>query len=134
MESMISLGQKNTLTEYMILSGADNRPPMLDKDLDDPIACLNKSMAFLTAFWGNNASGQARVVRCYNYQGEGHMDRQCTHPKRPKNAAWYKEKAMLVEAQEAEQILDEEQLAFLADPGVPDGQAVQTIIQSNAAF
>ncbi|GJU36175.1 hypothetical protein Tco_1184529 [Tanacetum coccineum] len=30
---MISLGQKNTLAEYMILSGADNRPPMLDKDL-----------------------------------------------------------------------------------------------------
>nr|GEY96903.1 hypothetical protein [Tanacetum cinerariifolium] len=27
------LGQKNTLAEYMILSGADNRPPMLDKDL-----------------------------------------------------------------------------------------------------
>ncbi|GKF70756.1 hypothetical protein Tco_0203813, partial [Tanacetum coccineum] len=27
MDSMISLGQKNTLAEYMILSGADNRPP-----------------------------------------------------------------------------------------------------------
>nr|GEU57429.1 hypothetical protein [Tanacetum cinerariifolium] len=35
MESMISLGQKNTLAEYMIFSGADNRPPMLDKDLYD---------------------------------------------------------------------------------------------------
>nr|GFB36780.1 integrase, catalytic region, zinc finger, CCHC-type, peptidase aspartic, catalytic [Tanacetum cinerariifolium] len=35
MDSIISLGQKNTLTEYMILSGADNRPPMLDKDLYD---------------------------------------------------------------------------------------------------
>ncbi|GJZ28764.1 hypothetical protein Tco_0573411 [Tanacetum coccineum] len=33
MDSMIPLGQKNTLAEYMILSGADNRPPMLDKDL-----------------------------------------------------------------------------------------------------
>ncbi|GKC35414.1 hypothetical protein Tco_1047798 [Tanacetum coccineum] len=32
---MISLGQKNTLAEHMILSGADNRPPMLDKDLYD---------------------------------------------------------------------------------------------------
>ncbi|GJV20880.1 hypothetical protein Tco_1369900, partial [Tanacetum coccineum] len=27
--------QKNTFAEYMILSGADNRPPMLDKDLYD---------------------------------------------------------------------------------------------------
>ncbi|GKE68822.1 hypothetical protein Tco_1526894 [Tanacetum coccineum] len=31
-------------------------------------------------------------------------------------------------------ILDEEQLAFLADPGYLDGQAVQTIIPNNAAF
>ncbi|GJZ77380.1 integrase, catalytic region, zinc finger, CCHC-type containing protein [Tanacetum coccineum] len=35
MDPMISLGQKNTLAEYMILSGADYRPPMLDKDLYD---------------------------------------------------------------------------------------------------
>ncbi|GKC97749.1 integrase, catalytic region, zinc finger, CCHC-type containing protein [Tanacetum coccineum] len=35
MDPMISLGQKNTLVEYMIFSGADNRPPMLDKDLYD---------------------------------------------------------------------------------------------------
>ncbi|GJZ39362.1 hypothetical protein Tco_0585925, partial [Tanacetum coccineum] len=35
MDPMNSLGQKNTLAEYMILSGADNRPPMLDKDLYD---------------------------------------------------------------------------------------------------
>ncbi|GJU84882.1 hypothetical protein Tco_1292428 [Tanacetum coccineum] len=33
MDLIISLGQKNTLAEYMILSGADNRPPMLDTDL-----------------------------------------------------------------------------------------------------
>ncbi|GKE67142.1 hypothetical protein Tco_1521303, partial [Tanacetum coccineum] len=105
---------------------------------DDPIACLNKAIAFLTAvassrgdkvkvilvlgirvmllvLGGNNASGHAK-------------------PKRPRNAAWYKDKAMLAEAQEAGQILDEEQLAFLADPGVPDGQAVQTIIPNNVAF
>nr|GEW06995.1 hypothetical protein [Tanacetum cinerariifolium] len=35
MDSIISLGQKNTLAQYMILSGANNRPPMLDKDLYD---------------------------------------------------------------------------------------------------
>ncbi|GJY00320.1 hypothetical protein Tco_0357338 [Tanacetum coccineum] len=32
MDSIIPFGQKNTLAEYMILSGADNRLPMLDKD------------------------------------------------------------------------------------------------------
>ncbi|GJZ34598.1 retrovirus-related pol polyprotein from transposon TNT 1-94 [Tanacetum coccineum] len=35
MDSMIPIGQKNTLAEYMILSGADNRPLMLDKDMYD---------------------------------------------------------------------------------------------------
>ncbi|GJV92426.1 hypothetical protein Tco_1540239 [Tanacetum coccineum] len=35
MDSIIPIGQKNTLAEYMILSGADNRPPMLDKDMYD---------------------------------------------------------------------------------------------------
>ncbi|GJT40533.1 hypothetical protein Tco_0940398 [Tanacetum coccineum] len=35
MDSIIPLGQKNTLVEYMILSNADNHPLMLDKDLYD---------------------------------------------------------------------------------------------------
>ncbi|GKC24953.1 hypothetical protein Tco_1027103, partial [Tanacetum coccineum] len=35
---------------------------------------------------------------------------------------------------ESGQILDEEQLAFLADPGIPDGQAAQTTIPNNVAF
>nr|GEZ24106.1 hypothetical protein [Tanacetum cinerariifolium] len=35
MDSIISLGQKNTLAEYMILFGADNHPPTLDKNLYD---------------------------------------------------------------------------------------------------
>nr|GEV47304.1 retrovirus-related Pol polyprotein from transposon TNT 1-94 [Tanacetum cinerariifolium] len=74
--------------------------------------------------------GQARVVKCYNCQGEGHMSRQCTHPKRPRNVAWFQEKEMLAEAQESGQILDEKQLAFLANPGISDGQAAQTTFQT----
>nr|GFB73318.1 hypothetical protein [Tanacetum cinerariifolium] len=35
MDSIIPIGQNNTLTEYMILSGADNRPPVLDKYVYD---------------------------------------------------------------------------------------------------
>ncbi|GJT01192.1 hypothetical protein Tco_0822361 [Tanacetum coccineum] len=52
--------------------------------------------------------------------GEWHMARHCTKPKRPKNSAWFKEKMLLVQAQESSQVLDEEQLAFLADTGVAD--------------
>ncbi|GJT96231.1 integrase, catalytic region, zinc finger, CCHC-type containing protein [Tanacetum coccineum] len=125
---------------------------------DDPISCLNKAMAFLTAVTssrfpttnnqlktssnprnqatiqdGRVTVQQVRVVKCYNCQGEGHMARQCTQPKRPRNATWYKEKAMLAEAREAGQILDEEQLAFLADPGIPTSQT-QIVIPHNAAF
>nr|GEY72825.1 hypothetical protein [Tanacetum cinerariifolium] len=97
---------------------------------DDPITCLNKEMAFLIAV----ASSRVTVQQVQGRQGKRHMARQCTQPKRPRNATWYKDKAMLAEAREAGQILDEEQLAFLADLRVPDGQAVQTIIPNNAAF
>ncbi|GJX44048.1 ubiquitin carboxyl-terminal hydrolase 12-like protein [Tanacetum coccineum] len=99
---------------------------------DDPIAGLNKAMAFLSPVAASR--GQARVVKCYNCQGEGHMARQCTQPKRTRNAAWFKEKAILVEAHAFSQILDEEQLAFLADLGILDGQAARTTILNTAAF
>ncbi|GJR77234.1 hypothetical protein Tco_0089599 [Tanacetum coccineum] len=41
---------------------------------------------------------------------------------------------MLVKAQEAGQILDEEQLAFLADPRISEAQVAQQIIPHNSAF
>nr|GEU42820.1 hypothetical protein [Tanacetum cinerariifolium]GEU43967.1 hypothetical protein [Tanacetum cinerariifolium] len=53
---------------------------------------------------------------------------------RPINSTWYQEKMLLVQAHESSQILDEEQLAFLMDLEIPDGQVVQTIIPNNAAF
>ncbi|GKF35953.1 hypothetical protein Tco_0112711 [Tanacetum coccineum] len=74
---------------------------------------------------GNYAASQPRVVKCYNYQGERHIARQCTQPKRPRNVALFKEKLMLAEAQEAGQILDEEKLAFLADPRIEEAPVSQ---------
>ncbi|GKF53936.1 hypothetical protein Tco_0160846, partial [Tanacetum coccineum] len=38
-----------------------------------------------------------------------------------RNSAWFQEKMLLVQAQENAQVLDEEQLAFLANPSVPNG-------------
>ncbi|GKC18327.1 retrovirus-related pol polyprotein from transposon TNT 1-94 [Tanacetum coccineum] len=63
-----------------------------------------------------NYSGQQRVVKCFNYQGEGHMARQCPKPKRKRDAAWFTEKVLLVEAQGNE------------------GPVTQSVITHNAAY
>nr|GEV47155.1 zinc finger, CCHC-type [Tanacetum cinerariifolium] len=113
--------------------------PQLDSSLavfifqqgEDPIDYINKSMAFLyamesrgiaTTSRGNYVAGQASIMKCYNCPGEGHMAKLCTQPNRPINCAWFNEKLMLVEAQEVGQILDEEQLAFIADPEIAEAQ------------
>ncbi|GJZ96759.1 hypothetical protein Tco_0669093 [Tanacetum coccineum] len=46
---------------------------------------------------GTNAANQTRVICYYNCQGECHMARQCTQPKRPRNSEWFKEKMLLVQ-------------------------------------
>ncbi|GJX71263.1 retrovirus-related pol polyprotein from transposon TNT 1-94 [Tanacetum coccineum] len=121
---------------------------------DDPIDAINHMMSFLTAVVtsrypttnnqlrnstytpgasGSN-SGKQRTVICYNCKGEGHMSRQCTKPKRKRDDSWFKEKVLLVQAQAHGQILNEEELAFLADPDIPEGQSTQTVITHNAAY
>ncbi|GJZ53735.1 integrase, catalytic region, zinc finger, CCHC-type containing protein [Tanacetum coccineum] len=82
---------------------------------------------------GSN-SGKQRTVICYNCKGEGHMSKQCTKPKRKQDDLWFKDKVLLVQAQANGQILHEEELAFLADPGTAEGQATQTVITHNAAY
>ncbi|GJZ62963.1 integrase, catalytic region, zinc finger, CCHC-type containing protein [Tanacetum coccineum] len=82
---------------------------------------------------GSN-SGKQRIVTCYNCKGEGHMSKQCTKPRRKQDDSWFKEKVLLVQAQASGQILHEEELAFLADPGIPEAQATQMVITHNAAY
>nr|GEX37174.1 hypothetical protein [Tanacetum cinerariifolium] len=80
---------------------------MILVDADNHPPMLDKAMyvTWESRSRRNNASRQGKVIKCYNFQ-----------------------------AQENGQVLDEEQLAFLADPGTPDGQAAQTTIPHNAAF
>nr|GEY92311.1 integrase, catalytic region, zinc finger, CCHC-type, peptidase aspartic, catalytic [Tanacetum cinerariifolium] len=74
------------------------------------------------------------MVICYNYKEEGHMSKQCTKPKSKRDDSWFKDKVLLVRAQASGQILHEEELTFLADPGIPEGQATQTVITHNVAY
>ncbi|GJT40958.1 hypothetical protein Tco_0940823 [Tanacetum coccineum] len=67
-----------------------------------------RNRGYSTILRGNYAAGQPRVMKCYNCQGEGHMA--------------------------ASQILDEEQLAFLADPGINEALVAQQTIPQNLYF
>ncbi|GKD41913.1 hypothetical protein Tco_1266558 [Tanacetum coccineum] len=64
----------------------------------------------------------------------GHMSKQCIKPKRKRDVSWFKDKVLLVQAQANDQILHKEELAFLADTGIAEGQATQTVITHNAAY
>ncbi|GKB84719.1 hypothetical protein Tco_0956991 [Tanacetum coccineum] len=104
---------------------------------DDPIACFNKAMDFLSAVASlrfPSTSNQLRTSSNPRNQATIQDGKVTMQQVQGRNAAWFKEKAMLAKALEVGQILDEEQLAFIADPGTPDGQAIQTTIQNNAAF
>ncbi|GKD18077.1 hypothetical protein Tco_1207235 [Tanacetum coccineum] len=93
---------------------------------DNPIARLNKAMAFLTVVASSRGDkGKVILVLVIRAMllvlGETiQVDKQGLL-----NATTVKVKDIW---------LDEEQLTFLVDPGVPDGQAVQTIIPNNASF
>ncbi|GJR17604.1 retrovirus-related pol polyprotein from transposon TNT 1-94, partial [Tanacetum coccineum] len=111
-----------------------------------PICLLSKSSKTKAWLWHRRLShlnlgtinqqdkqGLVRGSTKLKYEKD-HLFSVCTQPKRSRNAAWYKDRAMLAEAQKARQILDKEQLAFLTDLRVIDGQSVQTIIPNNATF
>nr|GEU64434.1 ribonuclease H-like domain-containing protein [Tanacetum cinerariifolium] len=63
---------------------------------------------------GQARLGQPRAIKCYNCNGTGHIARNCTQPKRPQNSEYFKDKMLLMQAQENRVALDAEQLLFLA--------------------
>nr|GEW91090.1 hypothetical protein [Tanacetum cinerariifolium] len=71
---------------------------------------------------------------CYNCKGEGHMSKQCTKPKRKRDEQFFKDKVLLVQAQANRQVLQEEELEFLADPGIAETSSTQYVVTNNAAY
>ncbi|GJY01517.1 hypothetical protein Tco_0359669 [Tanacetum coccineum] len=62
----------------------------------------------------NANPGQARQIKCYNCNGICHITRDCTQPKRQQNLEYFKDKMLLMQAQENGVVLDEERLLFIA--------------------
>nr|GEV51144.1 retrovirus-related Pol polyprotein from transposon TNT 1-94 [Tanacetum cinerariifolium] len=67
-------------------------------------------------------------------KGEGHMSKQCTKPKSKRDETWFKDKVLLVLAKANGQVLHEEELEFLADPGIVETQSTQYVVTNNAAY
>nr|GEU90878.1 hypothetical protein [Tanacetum cinerariifolium] len=82
----------------------------------------------------SGTSRKQRVIVCYNCKGKGHMSKQCTKPKRRRDEQWFKDKVLLVQAQANGQVLQEEELEFLADPGIAETLSTQYAVTNNAAY
>nr|GEU41015.1 hypothetical protein [Tanacetum cinerariifolium] len=89
---------------------------------DDLIACLNKSMAFLT------------VVASSRLPSTTNQLKTSLNPRNQATIQYGRVTVQQVQGRQGQSYSDEEQLVFLVDPGVLDGQAVQTIIPNIATF
>ncbi|GKB52684.1 hypothetical protein Tco_0903437 [Tanacetum coccineum] len=106
------------------------------KQGDDPIDAINKMMSFLSTVVTSRfltTNNQLRNSSNPRQQATIHEGR-CPKPKRKRDATWFRDKVLLVEAQGSGKVLNEKELEFLADPGVAEGLVTQTIITHNAAY
>ncbi|GJR78343.1 hypothetical protein Tco_0149128 [Tanacetum coccineum] len=102
--------------------------PQLDSGLtvpvfkqgDDPIDAINHMLSFLSA------------VVTSRYPTTNNQLRNSTYTPRASGSNSRKQRTVISQANG--QILHEEELAFLADPRITEGQATQTVITYNAAY
>ncbi|GKA88540.1 hypothetical protein Tco_0810304 [Tanacetum coccineum] len=129
----------------------------LFKQGDDPIDAINKMMSFLSTVVTSrfpttnnqlrNSSNPRQQATIHDERvtvqpvlgrqssfAAGHMARECPKPKRKRDATWFRDKVLLVEAQGSGKVLNEEKLEFLADPGVAEGPVTQMVITHNTTY
>nr|GEW95263.1 hypothetical protein [Tanacetum cinerariifolium] len=115
--------------------------PQLDSGLtipvfkqgDNLIDAINHMMSFLSAVITSrylNTNNQLRNSSNPRKQATINDGRITLQP----DDAWYKDKVLLVQAQANGQTLQKEELAFLADPRIAEGQATQRIITYNTTY
>nr|GEW47944.1 uncharacterized mitochondrial protein AtMg00810-like [Tanacetum cinerariifolium] len=125
------------LSSFLISQHFSTDTPMLEKSkLDEDLqgkpvdATLSRvmirSLMYLTSSRPNLIYA---VCLCARYQ-----DKTVPKPKRKKDATRFTDTVLLVEAQGSGKVLNDEELEFLADPGVAEGPVTQTIITHNAAY
>ncbi|GJW93397.1 hypothetical protein Tco_0173069 [Tanacetum coccineum] len=127
--------------------------PLFQKG-DDPINAINHIMSFLTAvvtsryLTTNNQLRNSSNPRQQATINDGRVTLQPIQGRQTSFAAGTtrtynlgssgsnsgKQRTVIFQAQANGQILHEEELAFLADPGITEGQATQTVITHNAAY
>ncbi|GKA31436.1 hypothetical protein Tco_0717741 [Tanacetum coccineum] len=124
---------------------------------DDPIDVINKMMSFLSTVVTSrfpssnnqlrNSSNPRQQATIHNgrvtvqpLQGRpnsyaaGYMARQYPKPKRRREATWFRDKVLLVEAQGNGKVLNEEELEFMADLGIAKGPVSQSVITHNVGY
>nr|GEV26118.1 copia protein [Tanacetum cinerariifolium] len=119
--------------------------PQLDSGLtvpvfkqgDDPIDAINHVMSFLSAVVTScfpTMNNQLRNSSNPRQQATINDGRVTLQPVQGRIISFATDKMLLVQAQANGQILLEEELAFLADLGILEGQATHTVITHNAAY
>nr|GEV89312.1 hypothetical protein [Tanacetum cinerariifolium] len=109
--------------------------PMFQKG-DDLIDAINHMMSFLTVVVTSRyppTNNQLRNSSNPRQQATINNGRY-TKPKRKRDEAWFKDKVLLVQAQANGQVLHEDELEFLADPGIAEAQSTQYVVTNNAAY
>nr|GFC54928.1 hypothetical protein [Tanacetum cinerariifolium] len=103
---------------------------------DDPIDAINHMMSFLTLVVTSkylSTNNQLRTLSNPRQQATINNGRY-TKPKRRRDEQWFKDKVLLVQAQANGQVLQEEELEFLADPGIAETSSTQYAVTNNTAY